>query len=51
MVNGLILIELIASLILFLTVLSLLVGGTWTSIFTKDEFDSNRENWVLRNLV
>ena len=49
--------ELTAAMVLFLTVLSLLVGGNWTSIYRKmeSENDESRQtslgDWVMRNNI
>ena len=57
MVTCLISMELTAAMVLFLTVLSLLVGGNWTSIYRKmeSENDESRQtslgDWVMRNNI
>ena len=57
MVTCLISMELTAALVLFLTVLSLLVGGNWTSIYRKMDMnnDESRQtslgDWVMRNNI
>ena len=57
MVTCLISMELTAAMVLFLTVLSLLVGGNWTSIYRKMDSDSDESrqtslgDWVMRNNI
>ena len=57
MVTCLISMELTAAMVLFLTVLSLLVGGNWTSIYRKMDLDNDESrqtslgDWVMRNNI